>query len=71
MEEFRVNLKEAISKYVNLLPSVEAHNEISEAEYLREQAIELKMKIEGRISRKTSHPCMSKISSTFQVSVLS
>lgn len=50
MEEFRVNLKEAISKYVNLLPSVEAHNEISEAEYLREQAVELKMKIEGRIS---------------------
>ena len=34
---------------MNLLPSEEAHNEIIEAEYLREQAVELKMKIEGRM----------------------
>ena len=32
MEEFSINLEEALSKYVNLFPSKEAHNEISEAE---------------------------------------
>ena len=42
MEEFRINLEEALFKYVNLLPSEEPHNEISEAEYLHEQAVELK-----------------------------
>lgn len=73
---------------MNFLPNEEAHNEITEAQYLREEAVELKMKIEGRIfelekeqlrsrrgekslfSWKTSHPCMSQISSTSQVSVL-
>ena len=32
MEEFRINLEKALSKYVNLLPSKEARNQISEAE---------------------------------------
>lgn len=83
MKAFRINQEEALSKYVNLLPSERAHNVISEAEYLRKQAVKIRRKIRGifelqkeelpsrrgeksMLSRKTSHPCISKISSTFQ-----